>query len=54
MLQDSSSEQMETWKFLHRRLREAIAVQDVLMKTEENSKIAKDGITSAFTTVCYL
>lgn len=53
MLQDSSPEQMETWKFLHRRLSEAIAVQDILMKTEASSQIAKDGITSAFTTVCY-
>lgn len=51
MLQDSSATHAETWKFLNRRLTEAVAIHDVLLKSEKTGKVAQDGIMSAFITV---
>lgn len=51
MLQDSSATHAETWKFLNRRLSEAVAIHDVLLKSDKSGKVAQEGITSAFITV---
>lgn len=51
MIQDRSSENVETWKFLKRRLTEAIKIHDLLNQTDLIPHGAKDGIMSAFITV---
>lgn len=51
LIQDSSVENVETWKFLNRRLSEAIQVHDLLLQSEMAGKVAKDTVSAAFTTV---
>lgn len=50
LLQDTSAEHKETWKFLNRRLTEAVQLQDILNKSEFMGQGAKDTISAAFTT----
>jgi len=50
LLQDSSPEHVETWKFLNRRLLEAVQLQDLLQKPESVGQGAKETISAAFIT----
>lgn len=53
LIQDKSPEHNETWKFLNRRLSEAIQLHDVLLKSDLASQGAKDTVAAAFITVNY-
>lgn len=51
MIQDSSIDYQETWKFLDRRLIEAVQIQQVISSGSEATSVAKDVASAVFTTV---
>ena len=51
MIQDKSTDFQETWKFLDRRLVEAIQIQHIISSGSEASNVAKDVVSAAFSTV---
>lgn len=51
LIQDNSQEHKETWKFLNRRLNEAIQLHDMLLTSDLASQGAKDTVAAAFITV---
>jgi ubiquinone biosynthesis protein COQ9 len=54
MLQDSSLEYENTWKFLERRIDDASGVHEVMMQTDEVLKNLQNAASSGFITViCY-
>lgn len=50
LIQDSSPDHIETFKFLNRRLQEAAQIHDFICRSEQGRPLASDAITSAFTT----
>ncbi|KAK6633189.1 hypothetical protein RUM44_003790 [Polyplax serrata] len=50
MIQDQSTDFEETWKFLDRRLTEAVQVQQMISSGTEATTVAKDVVSAAFTT----
>ncbi|EEB18584.1 conserved hypothetical protein [Pediculus humanus corporis] len=50
MIQDKSTDFQETWKFLDRRLVEAIQIQHIISSGSEASTVAKDVVSAAFST----
>lgn len=50
MLQDSSVDNENTWKFLERRIADASLVHDVLIQSENATNQLSQAVTSAFTT----
>lgn len=50
MLQDSSSNYENTWKFLERRIADASVVHDVLVQSEMATKDLSQAVASAFIT----
>ena len=51
LIQDTSAEYEATWKFLNRRLSEAVQIHEILCKSDLGSIGPKDAVTSAFVTV---
>jgi ubiquinone biosynthesis protein COQ9 len=51
LIQDSSPEHEATWKFLNKRLAEAVQIHEILCKTDLGSIGPQDAVTSAFVTV---
>lgn len=50
MIQDRSNEFESTWKFLNRRLQEAVQLNELIKHSEDASQSAKDAAMSAFVT----
>ncbi|XP_049819756.1 ubiquinone biosynthesis protein COQ9, mitochondrial isoform X1 [Aethina tumida] len=50
LIQDKSKDHEETWKFLNRRLIEAVQLHDLISKSDVASQGAKDVAASAFVT----
>ncbi|CAG9840639.1 unnamed protein product [Diabrotica balteata] len=50
MIQDKSEEFKNTWVFLNKRLLEAVQLQDLLLKSENGTQMAKDTVQSVFIT----
>lgn len=50
MIQDKSTEFQDTWIFLNKRLHEAVQLQDLLIKSESGTQMAKDTVQSVFIT----
>ncbi|XP_968270.1 ubiquinone biosynthesis protein COQ9, mitochondrial [Tribolium castaneum] len=50
LIQDTSPEYEATWKFLNRRLAEAVQIHETLCKMDLGSAGPKDAVTSAFVT----
>ncbi|RZC38976.1 COQ9 and/or Kinetochor Ybp2 domain containing protein [Asbolus verrucosus] len=51
LIQDKSPEYEATWKFLNRRLAEAVQIHEILCKSDIGVSGPKDAVTSAFVTV---
>lgn len=51
LIQDKSQDHVQTWKFLNRRLIEAVQLYDLISKSDVATQGAKDAAASAFVTV---
>lgn len=50
MLQDSSVDHSSTWKFLEKRIEEAMVLQDMLIPSADSTSHVQQALGNAFTT----